>query len=227
MHHLAALQGSLPQPQISGQGTLEHQRALIQLATCHFALGEYRVSPGCPTGVGTLLGALGDPGPSSLCQSGFLIPCIFPWNLLFLPRFYYLICWWKRIVILFYLISYFPSRTWSQEMGIEEWQHLILSSLLAPPLNWLSVYLRRFKVLTAQLPMELVTKLEPHDPVAMGGSGRAGIPAPQPRWLARAWAAEPRGHLVPALSSLTSIFWTCQDTKKAGKQGFKIALPRL
>lgn len=37
-------------------------------------------------------------------------------------------------------------------MGIEEWQHLILSSLLAPPLNWLSVYLRRFKVLTAQLP---------------------------------------------------------------------------
>uniref|UniRef100_A0A452VPA2 Integrator complex subunit 10 n=1 Tax=Ursus maritimus TaxID=29073 RepID=A0A452VPA2_URSMA len=42
LHHLAALQGSLPQPQITGQGTLEHQRALIQLATCHFALGEYR-----------------------------------------------------------------------------------------------------------------------------------------------------------------------------------------
>ncbi|XP_024620779.1 integrator complex subunit 10 isoform X6 [Neophocaena asiaeorientalis asiaeorientalis] len=43
LHHLAALQGPLPQPQISGQGTLEHQRALIQLATCHFALGEYRL----------------------------------------------------------------------------------------------------------------------------------------------------------------------------------------
>lgn len=40
LHHLAALQGSLPQPPISGQGTLEHQRALIQLATCHFALGS-------------------------------------------------------------------------------------------------------------------------------------------------------------------------------------------
>ncbi|XP_044782617.2 integrator complex subunit 10 isoform X2 [Bubalus bubalis] len=44
LHHLAALQGSLPQPQVSGQGTLEHQRALIQLATCHFALGEYRLT---------------------------------------------------------------------------------------------------------------------------------------------------------------------------------------
>jgi len=44
LHHLAALQGSLPQPQITGQGTLEHQRALIQLATCHFALGEYRMT---------------------------------------------------------------------------------------------------------------------------------------------------------------------------------------
>ncbi|XP_047406794.1 integrator complex subunit 10 isoform X5 [Sciurus carolinensis] len=43
LHHLAALQGSLSQPQITGQGTLEHQRALIQLATCHFALGEYRL----------------------------------------------------------------------------------------------------------------------------------------------------------------------------------------
>ncbi|XP_070454769.1 integrator complex subunit 10 isoform X6 [Equus przewalskii] len=46
LHHLAALQGSLPQPQITGQGTLEHQRALIQLATCHFALGEYRAPHG-------------------------------------------------------------------------------------------------------------------------------------------------------------------------------------
>lgn len=63
LHHLAALQGSLPQPPISGQGTLEHQRALIQLATCHFALGEYRVSTGYPqrtrphagVGVGGLL----------------------------------------------------------------------------------------------------------------------------------------------------------------------------
>ncbi|XP_069872675.1 integrator complex subunit 10 isoform X5 [Dipodomys merriami] len=44
LHHLAALQGSLSQPQISGQGTLEHQRALIQLATCHLALGEYRMT---------------------------------------------------------------------------------------------------------------------------------------------------------------------------------------
>ncbi|XP_044519463.1 integrator complex subunit 10 isoform X4 [Gracilinanus agilis] len=44
LHHLAALQGSHPQPQITGQGTLEHQRALIQLATCHFALGEYRLT---------------------------------------------------------------------------------------------------------------------------------------------------------------------------------------
>ncbi|XP_028739682.1 integrator complex subunit 10 isoform X11 [Peromyscus leucopus] len=44
LHHLAALQGSLSQPQITGQGTLEHQRALIQLATCHFALGEYRMT---------------------------------------------------------------------------------------------------------------------------------------------------------------------------------------
>ncbi|KAM9070998.1 integrator complex subunit 10 isoform 5-T5 [Sarcophilus harrisii] len=44
LHHLAALQGSHPQQQITGQGTLEHQRALIQLATCHFALGEYRLT---------------------------------------------------------------------------------------------------------------------------------------------------------------------------------------
>lgn len=37
-------------------------------------------------------------------------------------------------------------------MGIEEWWHLILSSLLAPLLNWLSVYLQSFKFLTAQMP---------------------------------------------------------------------------
>ncbi|KAM8785518.1 integrator complex subunit 10 isoform 2-T2 [Rhynchonycteris naso] len=44
LHHLAALQGALPLPPIAGPGTLEHQRALIQLATCHFALGEYRMT---------------------------------------------------------------------------------------------------------------------------------------------------------------------------------------
>lgn len=42
LHHLAALQGSNSPQQITGQGSLENQRALIQLATCHFALGEYR-----------------------------------------------------------------------------------------------------------------------------------------------------------------------------------------
>ncbi|XP_054847121.1 integrator complex subunit 10 isoform X2 [Eublepharis macularius] len=42
LHHLAALQGSHSQQQIPGQGSLENQRALIQLAACHFALGEYR-----------------------------------------------------------------------------------------------------------------------------------------------------------------------------------------
>ncbi|XP_066042312.1 integrator complex subunit 10 isoform X3 [Chamaea fasciata] len=42
LHHLAALQGSHPSQQITGQGSLENQRALIQLASCHFALGEYR-----------------------------------------------------------------------------------------------------------------------------------------------------------------------------------------
>ncbi|KAH0627062.1 hypothetical protein JD844_002433 [Phrynosoma platyrhinos] len=44
LHHLAALQGSQPQQQIMGQGSLENQRALIQLATCHFALGEYHLT---------------------------------------------------------------------------------------------------------------------------------------------------------------------------------------
>ncbi|KAM9237153.1 integrator complex subunit 10 isoform 4-T4 [Leptosomus discolor] len=42
LHHLAALQGSHSPQQITGQGSLENQRALIQLASCHFALGEYR-----------------------------------------------------------------------------------------------------------------------------------------------------------------------------------------
>ncbi|NXO22006.1 INT10 protein, partial [Cisticola juncidis] len=42
LHHLAALQGSHSSQQITGQGSLENQRAVIQLASCHFALGEYR-----------------------------------------------------------------------------------------------------------------------------------------------------------------------------------------
>ncbi|XP_048366583.1 integrator complex subunit 10 isoform X2 [Sphaerodactylus townsendi] len=43
LHHLAALQGPHSQPpQAAGQGARESQRALVQLATCHFALGEYR-----------------------------------------------------------------------------------------------------------------------------------------------------------------------------------------
>ncbi|KAK2093750.1 Integrator complex subunit 10 [Saguinus oedipus] len=70
LHHLAALQGSISQPPITGQGTLEHQRALIQLATCHFALGEYRVSMlTCrPQGHGAT-------GAFSFAQRGFFIQC--------------------------------------------------------------------------------------------------------------------------------------------------------
>ncbi|XP_070584123.1 integrator complex subunit 10 isoform X1 [Erythrolamprus reginae] len=44
LHHLAALQGSHSPQQIMGQGSLENQRPLIQLATCHFALGEYHLA---------------------------------------------------------------------------------------------------------------------------------------------------------------------------------------
>ncbi|XP_013923586.1 PREDICTED: integrator complex subunit 10 isoform X1 [Thamnophis sirtalis] len=44
LHHLAALQGSHCPQQIMGQGSLENQRPLIQLATCHFALGEYHLT---------------------------------------------------------------------------------------------------------------------------------------------------------------------------------------
>ncbi|XP_053219018.1 integrator complex subunit 10 isoform X4 [Podarcis raffonei] len=44
LHHLSALQGSHSPQQILGQGSLENQRSLIQLATCHFALGEYRLT---------------------------------------------------------------------------------------------------------------------------------------------------------------------------------------
>uniref|UniRef100_A0A8C5LTD4 Integrator complex subunit 10 n=1 Tax=Leptobrachium leishanense TaxID=445787 RepID=A0A8C5LTD4_9ANUR len=45
LHHMAALQGpNSPTQQIISQGTLEQQRALIQLASCHFSLGEYRLT---------------------------------------------------------------------------------------------------------------------------------------------------------------------------------------
>ncbi|XP_053319329.1 integrator complex subunit 10 isoform X2 [Spea bombifrons] len=45
LHHMAALQSPLPPTQqILSQGALEHQRALIQQASCHFALGEYRLT---------------------------------------------------------------------------------------------------------------------------------------------------------------------------------------
>nr|XP_033771247.1 integrator complex subunit 10 isoform X2 [Geotrypetes seraphini] len=44
LHHLAALQGSQSQQQVLGQGSLEQHRALIQLASCHYALGEYRLT---------------------------------------------------------------------------------------------------------------------------------------------------------------------------------------
>ncbi|XP_033025092.1 integrator complex subunit 10 isoform X4 [Lacerta agilis] len=44
LHHLSALQGSHSPQQILGQGSLENHRSLIQLATCHFALGEYRLT---------------------------------------------------------------------------------------------------------------------------------------------------------------------------------------
>ncbi|CAL1613266.1 unnamed protein product [Knipowitschia caucasica] len=45
LHQMAAVQ--LPQPgqqSPSGQASLEHQRALIQQASCHYALGEYRMA---------------------------------------------------------------------------------------------------------------------------------------------------------------------------------------
>ncbi|XP_030050414.1 integrator complex subunit 10 isoform X2 [Microcaecilia unicolor] len=44
LHHLAVLQGSHSPQQVLGQGSLEQHRALIQLASCHYALGEYRVT---------------------------------------------------------------------------------------------------------------------------------------------------------------------------------------
>lgn len=89
-------------------------------------------------------------------------------------------------------------------MGIEEWQHLILSSLWP---HHLTGSLSTSGGLSLNCPAAHLSKLEPHDPVAMGWFWTCWNASPQPRWLARAlWAAEPRGHLVPALSSLTSIF---------------------
>ncbi|XP_069834268.1 integrator complex subunit 10 isoform X2 [Dendropsophus ebraccatus] len=45
LHLMAALQGSnSPTQQIMNQGNLEQQRSLIQLAACHFALGEYKLT---------------------------------------------------------------------------------------------------------------------------------------------------------------------------------------
>ncbi|XP_055503678.1 integrator complex subunit 10 isoform X1 [Leucoraja erinacea] len=42
LHQLGALQGT--QQHVINRGTLEQQRALIQMAACHFALGEYRMT---------------------------------------------------------------------------------------------------------------------------------------------------------------------------------------
>ncbi|XP_067849764.1 integrator complex subunit 10 isoform X2 [Heptranchias perlo] len=42
LHQLGALQGA--QQHVMSQGALEQQRALIQMAACHFALGEYRMT---------------------------------------------------------------------------------------------------------------------------------------------------------------------------------------
>ncbi|PIO28856.1 hypothetical protein AB205_0098820, partial [Aquarana catesbeiana] len=45
LHLMAALQGPhSPSQQIMSQGSLEQQRSLIQLAACHFALGEYKLT---------------------------------------------------------------------------------------------------------------------------------------------------------------------------------------
>ncbi|KAM8910088.1 integrator complex subunit 10 isoform 2-T2 [Spinachia spinachia] len=45
LHQMAAVQQPLPgQQSPSGQGSLEHHRALIQQAFCHYALGEYRMA---------------------------------------------------------------------------------------------------------------------------------------------------------------------------------------
>uniref|UniRef100_A0A8C9YSZ3 Integrator complex subunit 10 n=1 Tax=Sander lucioperca TaxID=283035 RepID=A0A8C9YSZ3_SANLU len=45
LHQMAAVQQPQPgQQSPSGQGSLEHHRALIQQASCHYALGEYRMA---------------------------------------------------------------------------------------------------------------------------------------------------------------------------------------
>ncbi|XP_069598683.1 integrator complex subunit 10 isoform X4 [Ranitomeya imitator] len=45
LHLMAALQGPhSPTQQMMNQGNLEQQRSLIQLAACHFALGEYKLT---------------------------------------------------------------------------------------------------------------------------------------------------------------------------------------
>lgn len=45
LHQMAAVQQPPPGPQSpSGQASLEHHRALIQQASCHYALGEYRLA---------------------------------------------------------------------------------------------------------------------------------------------------------------------------------------
>uniref|UniRef100_A0A3Q0S4Y8 Integrator complex subunit 10 n=1 Tax=Amphilophus citrinellus TaxID=61819 RepID=A0A3Q0S4Y8_AMPCI len=45
LHQMAAVQQPQPGPQSpSGQASLEHHRALIQQASCHYALGEYRMA---------------------------------------------------------------------------------------------------------------------------------------------------------------------------------------
>ncbi|XP_023647607.1 integrator complex subunit 10 isoform X5 [Paramormyrops kingsleyae] len=43
LHQMASFQAPQQGP-MSPQGSLEHQRALIQLASCHYALGEYRMA---------------------------------------------------------------------------------------------------------------------------------------------------------------------------------------
>lgn len=44
LHQMASMQYPQPgQQSPSGQASLEHCRALIQQASCHYALGEYRV----------------------------------------------------------------------------------------------------------------------------------------------------------------------------------------
>ncbi|KAM9331430.1 integrator complex subunit 10 isoform 3-T3 [Gastrophryne carolinensis] len=45
LHLMASLQGpASPSQQILSQGSMEQQRSLIQLAACHFALGEYKLT---------------------------------------------------------------------------------------------------------------------------------------------------------------------------------------